>query len=238
MKKNYFIMFVLMSLITLTAQAQHFTKSKYYDRNTGRLDYTNGSSHFRYNSSYGPNCYFGLRLGASFSTVISDDPYLDSGSARTGLNVGAYMGVPLSRYTPVYLEGGLVYNEKGGKQGSGRDKFTYGLNYLQLPLTVKYSFSPDGHFAVQPYAGGYLACGVGGKIKNFGEREAYSSFGDDKPGQPRFDRFDGGIKVGCGFAYDALYADLSYEYGLANISNDSFDRTRNSSFMLSVGVNF
>lgn len=220
---------------TLPCSAQHFRNSQYYNPETDRLDYSQRNSRY---SILGGNYYVGLRLGATFSTVQSDDPLLDSGQSRTGLNLGIVAGMPLSRYTPLYLESGLLYNEKGGKKGGGRENFSYSLNYLEVPVTVKYSISPTRHVAIQPYAGGYLACGVGGKIKNFRDREAYSAFGDDTPTQPRFSRFDGGLKIGCGVAYDALYADIAYEHGLANISNDTFDSTHNTSFMISIGVNF
>ena len=148
------------------------------------------------------------------------------------------MGISLSQYTPLYFETGLMYTEKGGKQGSGNNKITYALNYLEVPLLVKYMYSPDGHFAVQPYLGGYLACGVSGKIKNVHDRAAYNSFGDDMEGLPRFQRFDGGLKFGCGVSYDVLYADICYSYGLSNISHDYFDSSHNSVFSLNIGVNF
>lgn len=41
---------------------------------------------------YTPDIYYGLRLGAAFATVSSDDIYLDGGSLKTGLNVGAVVG--------------------------------------------------------------------------------------------------------------------------------------------------
>ena len=103
---------------TLPCTAQHFRNSQYYNRETDRLDYSQRNS--RYNL-LGGDYYVGLRLGATFSTVQSDDPMLDSGQSRTGLNLGIVAGMPLSRYTPIYLESGLMYNEKGGKEGGGRE---------------------------------------------------------------------------------------------------------------------
>ena len=59
--------------------------------------------------------YYGLRFGAAFATVNSDDRYLDGGSAKTGLNVGAVAGFQVAYRSPVYFETGLSYVEKGGK---------------------------------------------------------------------------------------------------------------------------
>ena len=87
---------------------------------------------------------------------------------------------------------------------------------------------------VQPFLGGYLALGVGGKTKIPARREAYSSF-DSKEG---FQRFDGGIRLGCGLQYDFVYAELGYDIGLANISHDYFDTSRTGAFFATVGFNF
>ena len=136
--------------------------------------------------------------------------------------------------SPQISETGLYYTEKGGKKklDDGK-KMTYDLNYLEVPLTVKYAYPIDDHFSIQPFAGGYLACGVGGKIKNYREREADPSFSSD-----RFKRFDGGLRLGCGVAYDMFYADLTYDVGLANICHDEFDTSHNGCLTLNFGVNF
>ena len=221
----------MMTFGSTAAQAQAYKNSRYYNERTGHLDYNRRPGNRLGNDE---GVYFGLRIGPSFSTVNSDYKTLDGGKTQTGLNVGAVAGVALSERTPVYLEGGLFYTEKGGKKKlSDGKKMTYDLNYLEVPITVKYVYSPDGHFSVQPFAGGYLACGVGGKIKNYRDREADPSFSSD-----RFKRFDGGLRVGCGFAYDMFYADLSYDIGLANICHDEFDTSHNGCLNINFGVNF
>jgi len=91
----------------------------------------------------------------------------------------------------------------------------------------------DRSFSIQPYVGGYLALGVAGKIKDFGHRQAYSSY--DNEG---FQRFDGGIRIGCGVQYDFVYAELGYDFGLSNISHDYFDTSRTGTFFATVGFNF
>ncbi|MBQ9215140.1 MAG: PorT family protein [Prevotella sp.] len=190
------------------------------------------SGHFSQPRTYS-DIYYGLRLGVAFATVNSDDKYLDGGSSKTGLDVGAVVGFQLGYHSPMYFETGLRYIEKGGKGKYEGAKFTYSLDYLELPLVLKYWYDIDNSFSVQPFLGGYLALGVGGKIKDFGQRQAYSSF--DNEG---FQRFDGGIKLGCGVQYDLIYAELGYDIGLANISHDYFDTSHTGSLFLAVGVNF
>ena len=100
-------------------------------------------------------------------------------------------------------------------------------------MVLKYKIDVDRSFSVQPFLGGYMSLGVAGKIKDFGQRHAYSSF--DKEG---FKRFDGGIRLGCGVQYDFLYAEMGYDFGLANISHDYFDTAHTGTFFATLGVNF
>lgn len=222
---------LLCAATAIDMTAQNYRSSKYYNRCSGRLDYSRG----RHDNGCckAGNAYYGLRIGPSFSTVNSDDKTLDGGDSQTGLNVGLVAGLPLSKTIPLYIETGVMYNEKGGKKDIGGKKMTYDLNYIEVPIVAKYIYSTDGHFSIQPFFGGYLACGVGGKIKNYGNREAQNSFSEDT-----FKRFDGGLRVGCGLAYDLIYFDVSYDIGLANICHDTFDTSHNGCLALSFGVNF
>lgn len=199
-----------------------------------------------YNGGYGKNTlggnelYYGLRLGLGFATVnnseIKDN---DAPSSRIGLNVGAVIGYQLSPSTPVYLESGLFYTEKGGRNKSNPSKkVDYNLNYFEVPILVKYCFDIDGEFSIQPYLGGYLSYGIGGKIKHHDNTDLDSRFIEKAFSDKYFQRFDGGLRFGCGAEYQMLYAELSYELGLANIGRDDFDKTHNSCFYLNIGVNF
>lgn len=208
----------LVAIATLTATAQTYSGSSFYDRE---------------NPMGTGSMYYGFRIGPTFSTVNSDDANLDGGNSQTGLTLGAVMGFQLSDDIPLFLETGLSYTEKGGKKTLTGKKMTYDLNYLEIPILVKYIYDIDGHFSVQPLFGGYLSYGISGKIKNFGERHAQDSFSDTT-----FKRFDGGLRIGCGVSYDLFYADLSYDIGLSNICHDTFDTSHNGCLYLNFGVNF
>lgn len=177
--------------------------------------------------------YFGLRAGLAVSTVNSEAPLLDGNDAKTGLNLGVLGGVQLTRHTPLFLESGLFYTQKGGKSGDSDSRFTYDLNYLRVPLLLKYKYFAGHDVTIQPFAGGYLACGVGGNIKNYGARDSFSSFDDGY-----FNRFDGGLAIGCGVGFNMLQIEAAYEFGLANVGQDDFYDTHNGCFLLNVGVNF
>lgn len=180
-----------------------------------------------------PEIYYGLRLGLGLATVNSDDHRLDGGSIQAGLNAGAVVGFQLGYRSPVYLETGLLFAAKGGEGNYNGSKFTYGLNYLEVPLVMKYAIDIDNALSIQPFFGGFLALGVGGKIKDFDNRHAYSSFDDDG-----FQRFDAGLRAGCGIQYDHLYGEIGYDFGLANINRDYFDSSHTGMFFITIGVNF
>lgn len=180
--------------------------------------------------------YFGLRVGMNVSHVSSDNPALDGSGLKAGLNLGFAAGTQLTWKAPLFLESGIYYTQKGGKSGSGSDKFTYNLNYLEVPILLKYKHFVGNQTTIQPYAGGYLALGTDGNIKDYRNREAYGSFGDQYG--DHFNRFDGGLKVGCGVGFNMLYLDASYDIGLSNIGQDDFDDTHNGCFTINIGVNF
>ncbi len=176
--------------------------------------------------------YFGLRIGLGVATVNADDHYLDGGTPKSGLNVGMVAGLQLAPATPLYLETGLSYTEKGGKGGPG-DAYTYSLNYLEVPFLVKYQHNFDPLTSIQPFFGVYCAAGVSGKMKEMDQRYSRSAFSDDA-----FKRFDGGLRLGCGLQFDHLYAELGYDIGLANVSRDEFNTAHTGCFFANVGVNF
>lgn len=217
MKKNRFIAAVVCMLMALPTLAQY--------GDYGR------PAHSSYADDH--NIYYGLRLGLSLAAVNSDDDQLDGGGVQAGLNLGAIIGFQLSPSAPVYLESGLYYTEKGGKGYVEGKKFTFDLNYLEMPILIKYRYEIDDDMSIQPFGGGYLAMGVGGKVKNYADRASQSSFSNSY-----FKRFDGGLRLGCGFEYQLLYADIAYEFGLANICHSDFESSHNGCFYINVGVNF
>ena len=194
--------------------------------------------------------YYGARLGLNIASMSSEYAGYDMDS-RSGLAFGGVIGWQLANQTPLWLETGLFYSEKGGKTHwteptedgpSINEKVTVRLSYFEVPIVVKYSFDTGvDDLYVQPFLGGYLALGIGGKTKEYGEynanthqyrgRSSYSSFDN-------FNRFDGGLRIGCGAEYKMVYGELGFDFGLANVSKGDFDTTHTRNFFINVGVNF
>lgn len=229
--KKWFLFTLSVLLVALPASAQYYPDGRPIPPRLRHSYYSDRANDYHYNP-----VYYGFRIGLGVGTVNSDSPYLDGNKAKAGLNVGFVIGTQLTRNTPLCFETGLYYTEKGGKSTYDGNKFTYGLDYLEVPLLLKYKYYADRDFSIEPFLGGYLACGVAGKIKDFGNREAYSSFGDDYT--QNFKRFDGGLRLGCGLGFQMVYMEASYDIGLANVGNDEFDDTHTGCFNLTFGVNF
>ena len=187
--------------------------------------------------------YYGLRLGYNIASINSNDATIDMNSYG-GFAFGGVYGLQLANSTPIWLEAGLFYSEKGGKDENKltvvnnngvltemTQKVTTRLMYLQAPIVIKYAFDVADDFYVQPFLGGYLGLGIGGKTKLYGSRETHDSF-------DKFNRFDGGLRIGCGAEYQMVYAEMGFDFGIANISDDDFSTARNQSFFINGGENF
>ena len=187
--------------------------------------------------------YFGLRLGYNYASINSSDAAIDM-EGYGGFAFGGIYGLQLANSTPLWLEAGLFYSEKGGKTQDYLStktinektteyfqKKTTRLIYLQAPIVIKYAFDVADDFYVQPFLGGYLALGVGGKTKLYHDEIAADSFDD-------FNRLDGGLRFGCGVEYQMIYAELGFDFGIANIGDDEFDGVHTRSLFINIGVNF
>ena len=187
--------------------------------------------------------YYGIRLGYNLATINSSEASVDMNSYG-GFAFGGVYGLQLANSTPLWLEAGLFYSEKGGKtydfpsistvNGTNKEYFqkkTTRLIYLQAPIVVKYAFDVADDFYVQPFLGGYLALGIGGKTKLYEDKHSYDSFDD-------YHRLDGGIRIGCGVEYQMIYAEAGFDFGIANINDNDFVSARNQCFFFNVGVNF
>ena len=226
--KKFLFLSLLCTLLALPTQAQPGYGFGYHNRPRVQTVGRHGNEYIAWH-----NYYFGLRVGLNASHIANDSPLLDGSGIKSGLNIGFAAGTQLSYRTPLFLESGLYYTQKGGKSGSGTNKVTCDLNYLEVPVIIKYKHFIGHQTSIQPYLGGYLALGTDGEIKNYGSRTAFSSYEDGY-----FSRFDGGLKLGCGVGFNMLYLDASYDIGLANTCKDTFDDTHNGCFTLNIGVNF
>ncbi|HEY9542537.1 porin family protein [Prevotella sp.] len=171
--------------------------------------------------------YYGARIGLTVAGIGGDR---DLGS-KAGMTLGGVVGVRCSNSVPVFVESGLYYTERGGKKGSVKTS----LNYLEIPVLIKYGFKATEGIAILPFIGPYFSYAIGGKttIEADGVKQKISSFRDGQ-----YKHADMGFKLGCGAEYNNLYLELGYQFGVTNISkNDQLD-ARGHAFVANFGVNF
>ena len=179
--------------------------------------------------------YYGMRMGLNVANLTGDTEGFSG--ANAGLNLAGVLGLRISDSTPIFLESGLYFTQRGAK----KDKNTYAnLNYLEIPVLLKYGIQATDEIAVLPFIGPTFSMGIAGKMKSGEGTDKESSFGSD-----RFNRLDAGIKFGCGAEYNKLYLEMGYQFGLSNIADWKVNDTstddasvHNGAFFVNLGVNF
>ena len=175
------------------------------------------------------NVYYGARMGLSLASM-SGDGLKDFDGMRAGLNLGGVIGLRVSGKSPVFLESGFYYTQRGGNN----DDVKMTLKYLEVPLVIKYGIKATDDIAVLPFLGPYFSYAIGGRIKGkdaMGVKHDESSFNVVNHG-------DMGLKLGCGMEYDMLYLEAGYQFGIANIADDDIDDPIHSNALfINFGVN-
>ncbi len=201
-----------------------------------------------------PSKYFGFRIGLSYShiggTSNPESEFDYTCGRRTKLNIGFTYGKGLSKSTPLYLETGLSYTAKGGRNKTDLDRCDYNFDYLELPLVLKYMYKSGSGFGVHVFFGGYIAYAVGGNIKEYDGQKSFGAFDNtyfmnnipniENPEltNKAYRRFDAGLKFGVAVSYEFVYLEFAYDLGLANVCHNSFYAVHNRSALFNIGVNF
>lgn len=208
---------ILLLILTVALATPTFAQ---FETNRGRSRYNHDDT----------ESYYGLRLGLNVSMLSSNIAQYDM-DAYAGLAFGAIYGLQLANSAPVWLETGLFFSQKGGKSDYNNEEVKCRMNFLQVPLVCKYTVEAADDLFLAPFVGGYVACGVGGKTKNYATRSSVSSFSD-------VNRWDAGLRIGCGLEYQMVYGEFGFDFGLANLSKDDFQTVRTRNLFVNVGVNF
>jgi len=164
----------------------------------------------------------GFLGGAAFTTLMN----VDSVSVRssTGFAGGFFVAVPVAKSLMVEPE--ILYVNKGS--GFEDEDFTLNLNYIEIPVLLRYQFTEDGGpFAyVGPYVGFNVKCNstvdtLAVPCKDFGV-EAKTDFGGT---------------VGIGYRRDAWGFDIRYDFGFTDVITDEKGKNSALMIMLRVAVN-
>ena len=167
--------------------------------------------------------YWGARFGITGASLSGD---LDMGM-KVGMTLGGVVGLRLSESTPVFLESGLYYTERGGKKNGT----TIGYNNFEIPFLIKYGIQGTDEIAFLPFIGPYFSYAFSGKWKANGE--SGSTFRGDG-----LNHMNMGFKFGVGAEYNNLYLEVGYQLGVTNVSRVDNTSAHSNAIFANFGVNF
>lgn len=177
------------------------------------------------------NLYYGVRLGMTVANLGGDVDELDLDS-KVGMTLGGVVGLRVSESTPIFLESGLYYTERGAKD--------VGYSNIEIPLLIKYGIKATDDIAILPFVGPYFARACWGKTKiadmETGKTVKVGTFDENKWNGLK--RLNMGFKLGCAAEYNKLYVELGYQFGVSNISKNDDFTIRSNAFFANFGVNF
>jgi hypothetical protein len=140
----------------------------------------------------------------------------------------------------VYDDKGNVQLDENGNEIKGVMNVTSNTNYVELPIVMNYRLSMGNAQAVILSAGPYVAYGVGGKAKTYGDTKqtgaaryyyAHSTFSQDN-----MHRFDAGVTAGGSYAFSEQFsAGICADFGLANVNTTG---SKNLSVVVSLAYRF
>lgn len=191
---------------------------------------------------FSPESYsqtFGLNAGLNLSNVVSKNDVSEY-NLQTGFHAGVIADIPINR--ALAFETGLGVSTKGYRQSAKIQFLELHDNirsyYLEVPLALKAFFEiPTMTFSF--LAGPYLAIGFYGSDKgNSNSNGTISSWSEKINWEAQFKRLDYGLIVGPGIQVKHLLVNISYGWGLANISPFSSMKLHNRVAAFTVGYKF
>ena len=184
----------------------------------------------------------GLTGGINSASFGGTDPNAPPPERHRGFVGGALLVVPINRR--VGFEPELLYTMKGAESTNQAGTGAFKLNYVELPLLVRYEVEPSSGFRPFFVAGPGIALKTSCTIEatTFGSSQSSScaDLAAQTGSNVAFRSLDYGLIFGGGFAFDVYGKTLTgggrYNYGLARIADSS--PTKNRVFSLLTTIEF
>jgi hypothetical protein len=176
---------------------------------------------------------YGAKAGVSFSNLKTDPETEPSYDSRFGLTAGGFVAWPLTARLDVQPE--ALFTMKGGSVEDGPANAVVKLDYLDVPVLVKYRlFGSPGH-AVHVFGGPSFGVRLRGIVTTeIGGESIDNDVSDDVT------RMDLGIVGGAGVDIGRLIVEGRYTWGVSDIDKDTSDesKVRNRTAAALVGFRF
>lgn len=178
---------------------------------------------------------FGLKGGVNIASMNFSASGLDiSPKSILGIHIGPVAEFELQE--SLFFNTGILYSLKGYKlkmdfMGESMDE-KIRINNLEIPFNFAYKFSPNETLNFFAQAGPYIGYALSGTAKTDGESEKID-FKEDG-----MKRFDFGLGIGLGMEFGPIVPSISYQFGLANLSDEDEVKVKNNVFQISVAYMF
>lgn len=198
--------------------------------------------------------YYSVRIGITAPLLFIDTQHDPSRHAQVGMALGFAYGTQLTEDFPLYLEPGIFYVSKGFTINSNlsatdyQQKMSIKMHTFEVPVVFKYrAETMVDDLTVDPFFGGFLSLGIGGKTKYFSDAISPTRHIENTFRSTGFKSFDIGLRLGCGLTYQQFYAEACYNWGLSNIArsnmedfayDDFDDHIHSGCFEINVGIMF
>ncbi|UCC71607.1 MAG: PorT family protein [Gemmatimonadota bacterium] len=176
---------------------------------------------------------FGVRGGLNFASADAEgDLFIEGTGSETAYHFGVLGAVDISSWFALQTE--VWYSRKGFAEGDGGVALK--LTYIEIPVLAV--IAPNLPLSPRFFSGPVLGLESSCEVTFEGETEKCE---DARPGAPRTKGADSGIIFGAGIGFDfgpgSLLADIWYNYGLTDISeqSDEIDSVKTRTWSISAG---
>ncbi|WP_026260912.1 porin family protein [Spirosoma luteum] len=178
----------------------------------------------------------GPRVGLNMSTFGRDaQGYM----LRPGVTAGAFL--MYSSLNHFGISGDVLYSQMGGKFSQNNESYKQRINYLEIPVALRYFLTLSGNFRPNLFFGPSLGIKLNAKrTDNVKQSVASPDFNNSA----QFNDLDLGLIAGFQLNFKGLaerqhfLIDARYRYGLSDITIDPNQNINNSTITLTLGYSF
>lgn len=178
----------------------------------------------------------GVRFGGNFSKFANtDDVEYDT---KTGLIIGPFFRANV--FGNIALQVEANFSQYGATIAQNSNGSEYRVNYLQIPILLKYGFGDSEKTSFFLQGGPYFGNGLGKvSLKDCATGDCETTKQSFKDANIK--NGDSGIILGFGVNITKnLFADFRYAFGFTNVSKipDDISKKKNRAFNIGVGYAF
>jgi hypothetical protein len=176
---------------------------------------------------------FGAKAGVTLGTLSFDPEDSADYGYRIGLAVGGFVALPLGSRLTIQPEG--LFNQRGAKAGEEGLESKIALDYIDVPVLVKYAITRGGSRSFFVFGGPSAAF----KVRS----RATATFGDttiDLDADDDIESFEFGVVAGGGVDFGKWSIDGRYSLGLSNLNKEPEDDVtiKSRAFSVLAGIRF